>query len=88
MGSIAPALEHDCPRLIEEGISAGTAMIEDGLVGQENAVVDLVVTHELPNVLGGVPFGSAGRKRHQGDVLGTSRAIVVSQPARSRSTME
>lgn len=88
MGSIASALGHDRPRLIEEGVSGGTAMIEDVLEGSENAVVDLVVTHKLPNVLGGVPFGSAGRKRHQGDVLGTSRAIVVSQPARSRSTME
>ena len=81
MGSITSAHGHDRSRFIDEAVPGGIAMIEDVLVGSEDAVGDPVVTHELPNVLGGFPFGGAGREGHQGDIVATSIACAVCQPA-------
>ncbi len=75
MCPIAETDGHDRPGLIDEAVPCGTAMIEDILVGSEDAVGEPVFTHELPDVLGGVQLGGAGRERHQGDVVGDLEGI-------------
>ena len=43
-------------------------MVEDVLVGSEDAVRKPVVAHELPDVLDRVQFGRFGRQRDERDV--------------------
>ena len=43
-------------------------MINDIAFGAEDAVGQLSVTHELPDVLDGVQLGAFGRERHQRNV--------------------
>ena len=75
MGPISDANGHDCPRLIDETVPSSTAVIEDVIVGSEDAVGEPVVTDELPDVLGGIQLRGAWRERHQGDVVGDLESI-------------
>src|SRR5215204_6269607 len=43
-------------------------MVEEIVVGREDAVREPVVAYELPDVLDGVQLGALGWKRHEGDV--------------------
>lgn len=43
-------------------------MIDDVLVGCEDAVGEPVVAHELPDILDRVEFGAFGRQRDEGDI--------------------
>jgi hypothetical protein len=64
---------HDAPRLIGETVPCEAAMIEDIVVGFEDAVRQPVVAYELPDVLDRVEFGAFGRQRQQGDVAGNDQ---------------
>ena len=57
---------HDTPRLIGEAVPCEAAMVEDVVVGFEDAVRQPVVAHELPDVFDGVQLGASGRQRHEG----------------------
>ncbi len=58
MSPCSQAERHDAPRLIGETIPCETAMIEDIVVGFEDAVRQPVLAHELPDVLDRVEFGA------------------------------
>ena len=45
-------------------------MVNDVVIGFKDAVGEPVVSHELPDVFGGVEFGAFGRERQNGDVGG------------------
>ena len=42
-------------------------MVEEIVVGREDAVREPVVAHESPDVLDGVQLGALGWERHEGD---------------------
>ncbi len=51
MSPCSQADGHDAPRLIGETVPCEAAMIEDIVVGFEDAARQPVVAHELPDVL-------------------------------------
>lgn len=59
---------HDAPWLIDEIVPGEAAVVDDVIVGFEDAVRQPVVTHELPDVLDRVEFGASRRQRQEGDV--------------------
>jgi hypothetical protein len=59
---------HDAPRLVDEPVPSVAAVVDDDLVGPEDAVREPVVAHELPDVLHRVELGALGRQRDQCDV--------------------
>jgi hypothetical protein len=48
---------HDPPRLVDKLVPSEAAMVDDVVVGFEDAVREPVVTHELPDVFDRVQFG-------------------------------
>ena len=54
---------HDAPRLIDAFVPGEAAVIDDIVMGFEDAVGEPVVAHELPDILDRVQFGVA---RHSG----------------------
>ncbi len=72
---------HDAPGLIDELVPGVAAMIDDVVVGFEDAVRQPVVPHELPDVLGRVQFWAFGRQQQKGDV-GWDIELVRRVPAR------
>lgn len=59
---------HDAPRLIDELVPCEAAVVDNVVVGFEDAVRQPVVAHELPDVFDRVEFRASWRQRHQGDV--------------------
>jgi hypothetical protein len=80
MGPVAEADRHDGPRLVDEPLPGVAAVVEDVLVGLEDAVRQPVVADELPDVLGRIELGRFRRQRHQRDVVG-DRELVGEMPA-------
>jgi hypothetical protein len=72
---------HDAPWLIDEVVPGEAAMVDDVVVGLEDAVREPVVAHELPDVLDRVELGASGRKRQQGDV-GRNNQFGRAMPSR------
>lgn len=68
MSPVAEADGDDFPGLIDECIPGGAAVIEDVVVGLEDAVREPVVAQKLPDVFDGIEFRGTRRQRHQGDV--------------------
>ncbi len=60
----------DLPRPFDELVPGLAAERDDVVVGLEDAVRELVVTHELPDILDRVELRRTGRQRHEGDVVG------------------
>ena len=50
-------------------------MVEDVVVGSEDAIGEPVVAQELPDVFGRVELGRLGRERQQGDVGGDGEPV-------------
>ena len=69
------------PWLIDELIPCVTAMVDDVVIGFKYAVGEPVVSHELPDVFGGVEFGAFGRERDDADVAGYVELSVICHPA-------
>ena len=63
MGPLAQSDRHDAPRLIHQAVPGEAAMVEDVVVGFENAVRQPVVAHELPDVFDRVELGAFRRQR-------------------------
>ena len=68
MRPLAHSDGHDVPGLIDELVPCEAAVVDDVVVGFEDAVRQPVVAHELPDVFDWVEFGASRRQRHQGDV--------------------
>ena len=68
MGPIAQPDGHDPPGLIGELVPSITAMVDEIVVGFEDAIGEPVVAHELPDVFLGVEFGAFRRQGDDGDV--------------------
>jgi len=68
MSPFAEADGHDCPRLLDEAVPGEAAMVDDVVVGFEDAVGEPVLPDVLPNILYRIEFWALGRQRHEGDV--------------------
>lgn len=68
MSPLAQSDRHDAPWLIDEVVPCEAAVVDDVVVGFEDAVRQPVVAHELPDVFDRVEFRASWRQRHQGDV--------------------
>jgi len=77
------------PGLVDKLVPSVAAVVEDVVVGLEDAVRQPVVAHELPNVLGWIQLGTFGRQRQEGDIgrddqlLGRMPAGLVEQENRT-----
>jgi hypothetical protein len=65
---VAQSDGHDPPRLVDELVPSLTAMVDEIVVGFEDAVGEPVVAHELPDVFYRVEFGGFRRQGDNGDV--------------------
>jgi hypothetical protein len=70
MRPLAQSDGHDAPWLIGEAVPGEAAMVEDVVVGFEDAVRQPVIAHELPDVFDRVQLGAFDRERQQRDVGG------------------
>ncbi len=68
MGPVAQSEGHDRPGLVHEPVPSIAAVVEDVGVGGEDPVRQLVVAHELPDVLDRGQLGRLGREREERDV--------------------
>jgi hypothetical protein len=74
MGPLAQSDGPDFPRAIDERIPGVAAVIDDIVVGFEDAVREPVVAHVLPDVFNGIEFGGFRRQGENGDVGGDEQS--------------
>ena len=74
MRPLAQSDGHDPPGLIGELVPSITAMVDEIVVGFEDAIGEPVVAHELPDVLDWVELGGFRRQGDDGDVGGHGEA--------------
>ena len=67
---IAQSDGHDAPRLVDEAVPSFAGGIEEVLAGLEDAIGEVGLSQELPDVFDGVQLGRSGRQEEQGDILG------------------
>jgi len=65
---------HDLPGSVDKGIPGVAAMIDDIVVGFEDAVREPVVAHVLPDVFNGIEFRAFRRQGENGDVGGNEQS--------------
>lgn len=58
---------HDAPGLVGEAVPGVAAVVEDVVVGLEDAVREPVFAHELPDILDWIELGALGGQRDDGD---------------------
>lgn len=68
MRPLAEADGHDAPGLVDELVPSLAAVIDEIIVGFEDAVGEPVVAHELPDILDRVELGAFWRQGDNGDV--------------------
>lgn len=68
MGPFAATDGHDVPWLIDEPVPRFAAVVDDVVVGGEDAVGEPVVAHELPDVFDRVQLGTFGRQSDDADI--------------------
>lgn len=68
MRPLAQSDGHDAPGLIDELVPSVAAMVDEIVVGFEDAVREPVVAHELPDVFDRVELGAFWRQCNDGDV--------------------
>src|SRR6516225_1202549 len=59
---------HDAPGLVDELVPSVAAMVDEIVVGFEDAVREPVVAHELPDIFDRIELGAFWRQRNDGDV--------------------
>jgi hypothetical protein len=74
MCPLAQSDGHDFPRAIDQRIPGVAAVIDDIVVGFEDAVREPVVAHILPDVFNGVEFRAFRRQGENGDVGGNEQS--------------
>jgi hypothetical protein len=75
MRPLAHSDGHDAPWLVDEFVPGVTAVVDDVVVGFEDAVGQPVVAHELPDILDRIELWRPGRQRQQGDVVGDDEPV-------------
>jgi hypothetical protein len=65
---------HDAPGLIDELVPSVAAMVDEIVVGFEDAVREPVVAQKLPDVFDRIELGAFWRQRNDGDVCGHEEA--------------
>ena len=70
MGPFAATDRHDVPWLIDELIPRLAAVVDDVVVGGEDAVGQPVVAHELPDVFDRVQLWTFCRQRDDAEIVG------------------
>ena len=68
MCPLAQSDGHDAPGLIDELVPCLAAVIDEIIVGFEDAVREPVVAHKLPDILNRVELGAFRRQGEDGDV--------------------
>lgn len=63
MGLLAQSEGHDAPGLVDELVPGEAAVVDDVIVGLEDAVRKPIVAHELPDVLDWVELRVPRRHR-------------------------
>ena len=81
MSPLAHAEGHNPPRLIDEPVPGEAAMVDDVVVGFEDAVRQPVVAHELPDVLDGLSSGHLGGSGISVMLGGTTSSADPCHPA-------
>src|SRR5262249_3759100 len=71
---MADADGHDFPGLVDELVPCVATVVDDVVVGFEDAVRKPIVADELPDVFLRVQLGAFGWQRDQGDVGGDLQA--------------
>jgi hypothetical protein len=74
MCPLAQSDGHDFPRAVDEGIPSIAAVIDDIVIGFEDAVREPVVAHILPDIFDRIEFRALRRQRHDGDVGGNEQS--------------
>lgn len=69
MSPLAVADGPDAPGLIDELVPCLAAVVEDVVVGLEDAVRQPVVAHELPDIFDRIELGAFGRQGHDADIV-------------------
>jgi len=72
---------HDAPGLIDELVPSVAAMVDEIVVGFEDAVREPVVAQKLPDVFDRIELGAFWRQRNDGDICGheeTGRQVPAS----------
>jgi len=59
---------HDAPGLVDELVPCLAAVIDEIVIGFEDAIGEPVVAHKLPDVLDRVELGAFRRQGDNGDV--------------------
>ena len=70
MRPVAHSDGYDVPWLVDERVPGVAAMIDDVVVGFEDAVGQPIVPHELPDVFGRIEFGTFWRQGNERNVGG------------------
>ena len=65
---------HDPPGLIGELVPSIAAMVDEIIVGFEDAIGEPVVAHELPDILDRIEFRRFRRQGENGDVGGNDQS--------------
>jgi hypothetical protein len=65
---------HDLPGSVDKGIPGVTAVIDDIVVGFEDAVREPVVAHILPDIFDRIEFRAFRRQRDDGDIGGNHQS--------------
>ena len=65
---------HDFPRTVEERIPCIAAVIDDIVVGFEDAIREPVVAHILPDIFDRIEFRAFRRQGEDGDVGGNEQS--------------
>jgi len=71
---LAQSNGHDAPGLIDQLVPSVAAMVDEIVVGFEDAVREPVVAHKLPDVFDRIELGAFWRQRNDGDVCGHDEA--------------
>jgi hypothetical protein len=74
MRPLAQSDGHDAPGLIDELVPSVAAMVDEIVVGFEDAVREPVVAHKLPDVFDRIELGAFWRQRNDGDICGHEEA--------------
>ena len=66
---------HDPPGLVCDFVPSLAAVIDDVVVVLEDAIGQVVISHELPEIFDGVQLRRSWRQRQQGDVVGKVQGL-------------
>ena len=69
MSPLSQSDGHDAPGLIGELVPSLAAIVDEIVVGFEDAVREPIVAHELPDVLDRIELGRFRRQRQERDVV-------------------